>query len=149
MYFVSALKAPPSLFLDSTTKRWRRIRRICPQLLDPDFGHSDLFLLSLSVGLQGRHPCFRSRDPADELLVLLLCPRHFLTQSSRIGMLRYHSETMDSFTLSHETVTKLNTDSKAQRTTVRRVTTRDPKGKQGRTTATKLTGQLVNETWCL
>ena len=39
-------------FLKSRTKRWRRIRRICPQLLDHDFCHSDLFLPSLSMSLQ-------------------------------------------------------------------------------------------------
>ena len=62
VYFVNALKAPHSVteFLKSSTKRWRRIRRICPQLLDHDFSHSDLFLLSLSMSLQGRHPCFQS-----------------------------------------------------------------------------------------
>ena len=49
-------------------------------------------------------------DPVDELLVLLLCP-----QGSRIGMLRYRNEMIDSFTLSHEAVTNLNTDSMAQR----------------------------------
>ena len=32
-----------------------------------------------------------------------------------IGNLRYHNEMMDSFTLSHEAVTNLNTDSNAQR----------------------------------
>ena len=45
------------LFLRSSTKRWRRIRRICPrcpQLLDHHLSHSDLFLLSFSVSLQGR-----------------------------------------------------------------------------------------------
>ena len=39
VYFVSALKAPPSVtgFLKSGTKRWRRIHRVCPQLLDRNF----------------------------------------------------------------------------------------------------------------
>ena len=63
-------------FLKSSTKRWRRIRRICPKLLDHDVCHSDLFLLSLSMSLQGRHPCFQSGDPVDELLILLLCQTH-------------------------------------------------------------------------
>ena len=63
-------------FLKSSTKRWRRIRRICPQLLDHDFCHSDLFLLSLSMSLRGRHPCSQSRGPVDELPVLLLCQTH-------------------------------------------------------------------------
>ena len=67
------------LILSSSTQRWRRIRRICPrcpQLLDHHLSHYDLFLLSFSVSLQGRHPCCRSRDPVDELLVLLLCQTH-------------------------------------------------------------------------
>ena len=54
----------------------RRHHRICPQLLYHGLNHSDLFLLSLSVSLQGRHHCFQSRDPVDELPVLLLCQNH-------------------------------------------------------------------------
>ena len=54
-------------------------------------------------------------------------------------------EMIHSFTVGHETVAKLNTDNKAERTTVRWVTTRVPKGKQGRTTATKLMAQLASE----
>ena len=46
----------------------------------------------------------------------------------------------DSFTLSNEAVTKLNTDSKAHSTTVRWVTTRDPKGKQGKNYCDKTDG---------
>ena len=53
-----------------------RHHRICPQLLDHGLSHSDLFLLSFSMSLQDRHPCFQSRDPVDELLVLLLCQNH-------------------------------------------------------------------------
>ena len=63
-------------FLKSSTKRWRRIRRTSPQLLDHDFCHSDLFLQGLSRSLQGRHPCFQSLNRVDELLVLLLCQTH-------------------------------------------------------------------------
>ena len=78
LYFVSVLKAPPSVtgFLKNSAKRWRRVRRICPQMLDHDFCHSALFLLSLSMSLQGRHPSFQSGDPVVELLVLLLCQTH-------------------------------------------------------------------------
>ena len=50
-----------------------RIRRICPQLLNHDLCHSDLFLLSLSMSLQSRHPCFQSGDPVNELLVCCCC----------------------------------------------------------------------------
>ena len=67
------------LSLKSSTRRWRRIRRICPQLLDHDLSHSDLFMQSFSVSLQGRHPCIQSRDPVVELLVLLLSKK--LTRS--------------------------------------------------------------------
>ena len=47
-----------------------------PQLLAQPFSHTDLFLLSFGVCLQGRHPYFQPRGRVNELLVLLLCQTH-------------------------------------------------------------------------
>ena len=77
VYFDNALKAPLShLSRKEGTSRRRRICSSRPQLLDQPFSHTDLFLLSFGVCLQGRHPCFQPRAWVNELLVLLLCQSH-------------------------------------------------------------------------